>query len=170
MKRHAILLVLLLLYTLLLVCFGAESEIKVVDPKSRNEQNNTLTSKETLVVKPSGSKPVSVEDKKKNVHGTDNLSKDPDSKEVPKVGTGKDDSIKKPHVKDGNKKEGTDDGSGSKMVPNGLTTEGNSVATKPTKKESVRGEECDSSSTCKDEINKLVACLRVPGDGIALIL
>ena len=38
---------------------------------------------------------------------------------------------------------------------------------KPTvKKEGSHGEECDASNSCKDEKNDLVACLRVPGNGM----
>lgn len=43
----------------------------------------------------------------------------------------------------------------------------------PLKKENTRGEDCDTSNKCTDEENKLVACLRVPGNespGLSLLI
>lgn len=76
-----------------------------------------------------------------NNHSRNNSGSQQESREVVKVPkTFKDDSGKELQVKDGEKKE-------------------------PLIKENNQGEECDSSKMCVVE-NKLVACLRVPGNGI----
>lgn len=76
-----------------------------------------------------------------NTQSRSNSGSQQESTEVDKVPkTFKDDTGKELQVKDGEKKE-------------------------PLMKESNQGEECDSSKKCVVE-KKLVACLRVPGNGI----
>lgn len=60
----------------------------------------------------------------------------------------------------GDNKEGLSEGSESKEE----TKEVPEV-----RKEGSRGEECDVSSSCKAEKNALIACLRVPGNGMSCV-
>ncbi|PIA34631.1 hypothetical protein AQUCO_03700135v1 [Aquilegia coerulea] len=175
MENHGTILTLLVLSTLVLVCFGAELKTQTVDPASRNEPNNTSTSDASLIKKPNEPK-VSVDDQIKksdqiesegetnNVPDTNTANKGLNSEDVPKEGSGKGALSEKPHVQDGNEKEKAGDGLEPKTVPKEVTTGGNSDPLKPPKKDSARGEECGSSSKCTDEKHKLIACLRVPGN------
>lgn len=97
-----------------------------------------------------------VDDSKQGDQNTNLDKKDPSKqlghKEAEKVQT-KENETKT--VKGGDKKENADKGSGSKDKDSVLPS---------TSKENVRGEECDSSNKCTDDVNALIACLRVPGN------
>lgn len=82
--------------------------------------------------------------------------------------TGKGSLSNESQTKNGDKKkEKPHDGSVQLSKEGG--NEGVLESSKPGK-ESLQGEECDASNQCVDDVNKLVACLRVPGDGTCFIL
>lgn len=53
----------------------------------------------------------------------------------------------------------------SKDVSRKVRNQGDVVSSTSGRNEGSRGEECDISNRCTDEEHKLIACLRVPGDG-----
>lgn len=58
------------------------------------------------------------------------------------------------------------DSSVPKEVSKSSGKDGDIVSSASKKKDGSSGEDCDSSNKCTDEGNKLVACLRVPGNGM----
>jgi hypothetical protein len=66
---------------------------------------------------------------------------------------------------DHNKKKGLSGGEESKDFPE----EKNDERDTQSRKEGPHVEECDPSNKCTDEENKLVACLRVPGNGMHFV-
>lgn len=60
------------------------------------------------------------------------------------------------------------DNSVAKEVSKSSGKDGDTVASGSKRKDGISGEDCDSSNKCTDEGNKLVACLRVPGNGMHL--
>lgn len=148
MKLNLILLLTFFLALLVVYCSSDDLKVKG-NGNSGVEPRSPLTSKNTSSSSENSSKTVpvikdedQVEGSKKstqNNHSRNNSGSQQESREVVKVPkTFKDDSGKELQVKDGEKKE-------------------------PLIKENNQGEECDSSKMCVVE-NKLVACLRVPGN------
>lgn len=78
-------------------------------------------------------------------------------KEVPKGGSGDESKAKK--------ENDHDDSTGPKDVPKEPVKKENEVTAKPVREEVSRGEECDLLNRCTASNQKLVACLRVPGNG-----
>lgn len=92
-------------------------------------------------------------------------SKDLDSKQNHKVEEDKKSEDKKSGLDGKNKiSHSMNEGLGSKVVPGEDTKDGESDLSK--RKENPQLEECDVSNSCVDEKKKLVACLRVPGNGM----
>ncbi|KAJ8616300.1 hypothetical protein MRB53_035672 [Persea americana] len=101
-------------------------------------------------------------DSKKN-----DSSKDLDSKQNHNVEEDKKSENKKSGLDGKNKKsDSMNEGLGSKAVPGEDTKDGESDLSKSLRKENPQLEECDVSNSCVDEKKKLVACLRVPGNGM----
>ncbi|KAL5719003.1 hypothetical protein ACHQM5_011844 [Ranunculus cassubicifolius] len=170
---RGVVLAVLVLYLIVLVCYAAEeSKVGDADPTKVNTETNTLP--KTSDDKQKTGENNNVVGTKKDVPSTD--TKVLETKVVPKVGSDKDkeklnDKPKdadrgsdKTVVKDGEGNKGKVGGSESKTLPKGGATKENVDPLKPPKKEGVRGEECGSSNNCVDDKNKLVACLRVPGN------
>ncbi|KAJ6695311.1 DENTIN SIALOPHOSPHOPROTEIN-LIKE ISOFORM X1 [Salix koriyanagi] len=75
---------------------------------------------------------------------------------------GKDNSSEEFQAKKGDHSKKEDSSSG--MESKDLSKENNDKRDTESRKEGPRVEECDQSNRCTDEENKLVACLRVPGN------
>ncbi|KAF6140871.1 hypothetical protein GIB67_042284 [Kingdonia uniflora] len=156
MKRY---LAVLVLSMVVVVSFGANLEVKSTDPDIGIGMKYSSPPNDSSILKSSES--VSVLDSTK-------IGKE--EKIESQEGVGKDVQIKESQEKKGgDKREGLIDESQPKKLPEERKKEGESVPVKPLMPESVPGEECDSSNKCTVE-NKLVACLRVPGNGIILHL
>ncbi|KAF8380077.1 hypothetical protein HHK36_027547 [Tetracentron sinense] len=184
MERNCVFLVIFALTLLFIDFSGAELKVGVtnlstgLDPKSSlpsNDKNSIPSDSKVSGSDSLGSVKVDKEKKDedqdveshgviKNDPGKDNSGKQFHSKEPPKVGTDKDGSSMESRVKGGDKNVKPSEGSESKVVHKEGSEEGGSVSSKPLRKESSHGEECDSSNRCTDENNKLTACLRVPGN------
>lgn len=96
-----------------------------------------------------------------------NSSGQSELREADNVQKGVDGSSEESKGKEGHdEKEKLRDGMRSKDGVKEEGNEGNVVSSTPLRNEGSRGEECDSSNMCTDEKNKLVACLRVPGNGM----
>lgn len=102
----------------------------------------------------------------------DKIKKDPESETVSKEGA---DKVKKD---DGIGEEGRNKGEKEKGKPvdNSVSKEGSkssgkgesTVSSTSKRNDGSSGEDCDSSNKCTDEAKRLVACLRVPGNGMHL--
>ncbi|KAJ6705434.1 DENTIN SIALOPHOSPHOPROTEIN-LIKE ISOFORM X1 [Salix purpurea] len=77
-------------------------------------------------------------------------------------GKDKDNSSEEFQAKKGDHSKKEDSSSG--MESKDLSKENNDKGDTESRKEGPRVEECDQSNRCTDEENKLVACLRVPGN------
>lgn len=172
METHFALLVGIVLLQLVLCCSGADVKVEEgakteVDPKVLSASKGSNSSDDKTVVSnivSSGNEVQEVKKDKDQVGG----SKDG-------VGNGKDKSssngemgLKESHtVPKGGK--GSNDGKNGKPS-GGLESKemhkevGNGENVKPVREEGARREECGLSNMCTVEENKLVACLRVPGD------
>ncbi|KAL6348829.1 hypothetical protein AAG906_033485 [Vitis piasezkii] len=163
--------------------YGADSEVKKLpnsglDPKKTVVSTHTNIPNETLSGSDSGLDSLKAEQAKKDedqvgvpkegVESTrEKISsiKQLDSKEADNEQTGKGSLSKELETEGGdNKKEKPGDGLKSKQASKEGGNEEVLESSKPGKKESLQGEECDPSNQCVDDINKLVACLRVPGN------
>ncbi|OVA01948.1 hypothetical protein BVC80_9079g90 [Macleaya cordata] len=161
-------------------CFGTESEVKTMDSTTKIDSKSLTSSNGSSVVEQTKSNSDTVgadhvmkgEDEDGGIQGANidsgksNSSMELGLKKNPEVLANTDDSSKELEMKKGEeKKQGNGEGSESKKVPKKGPTDGDDlVRSKPSRKETARGEECDSSNKCTDEKNKLIACLRVPGN------
>lgn len=108
--------------------------------------------------------------------GKENSSKQVESKEAGKdaganvrSSGSKDD--KKGEIKDSGDHASEKKGDKKVKTSGGLGSEsGHEVTLSSGRKDGIRGEECDSSYSCNIEEESLVACLRVPGNGMSFTL
>lgn len=100
-----------------------------------------------------------------------NLGMQTEAKEAQNLQQGKGGSDEEPKPKDVyDKKENNEgDSTGPKDVPKEPVKKENELTYKPVRKEVSRGEECDLSNRCTANDHKLIACLRVPGDGMCYL-
>lgn len=104
----------------------------------------------------------------------DKIKKDPESKTVSEEGANKvkkDGGLSEEGRNKGEKEKGKPvDNSVSKEASksSGKGESESTVSSASKRKDGSSGEDCDSSNKCTDEGNKLVACLRVPGNGMHL--
>ena len=147
-----------------------------LDPKKTDVSTDNNTPNETLSSSESGSDSKAGQVKKDEAQVGESKDGVESTREKKKNSieqtdsTGKGSLTTEPETKDGdNKKEKPGDGLKSKQASK---EGGNEGVLEPSKhgKENLQGEECDSSNQCVDDVNKLVACLRVPGNGICFIL
>ncbi|XP_034895117.1 uncharacterized protein [Populus alba] len=101
------------------------------------------------------------DDVNKNKMGSQSGSKDNDNAKE-----GKDNSSEESQAKKGDHSKKEDSGSG--VESKDLSKQKNDKGDTQSRKEGPRVEECDQSNKCTDEENKLVACLRVPGNVLFL--
>ncbi|KAI7990073.1 hypothetical protein LOK49_LG13G01023 [Camellia lanceoleosa] len=157
------LLLLRLSWTLILiVCATTDLEVKATANTGLDPKN-----------------PLTLNNNNKSDEKTGRLETDVDYKKVDQVKNDKDqvggskEVIQNNELNDQNSIEKKQDGSkedqSEKKGEDGSVVEGDKrEKSGPTKevpvKERSRGEECDVSKSCKDDKNKLVACLRVPGN------
>ncbi|CAK7335709.1 unnamed protein product [Dovyalis caffra] len=104
---------------------------------------------------------------KSKVNIADDLNKNKmdgqsESKDSDNVKKGKDNSSEEFQAKEGDHDKKEDSSGG--VESNDLPKEKNGKGDTQSRKEGPRVEECDPSNMCMDEENKLVACLRVPGN------
>lgn len=97
------------------------------------------------------------DDVNKNKMDSQSGSKDNDNAKE-----GKDNSSEESQAKKGDHSKKEDSGSG--VESKDLSKQKNDKGDTQSRKEGPRVEECDQSNKCTDEENKLVACLRVPGN------
>ncbi|KAJ7945037.1 dentin sialophosphoprotein-like isoform X2 [Quillaja saponaria] len=170
----------LLVFAVLLILHFSSADLKVDSSTSNGlKQNLPLNKTDGSNERISGSNfPLNATEKKKegdqadglkevvgNVIDKNNSSRQSGSKESLNVPKGKRSSIDGMKGKIGDDKgklsETTEE---SKKVPVVESKEGDTVSSAHERKKGSWSEECDSSSKCTDEKNKLVACLRVPGN------
>eukprot|EP00262_Sarcandra_glabra_P007526 TRINITY_DN20394_c0_g1_i1.p1 TRINITY_DN20394_c0_g1~~TRINITY_DN20394_c0_g1_i1.p1 ORF type:complete len:383 (+),score=76.39 TRINITY_DN20394_c0_g1_i1:180-1328(+) len=181
MDRNVFFLVVaFVLYALVVHCYGTEVEGNKMDPKLVvDSKNPLLTSKDqnnsaekSNVQKNSAEKSnvrdVNQEKNRKDLSGGEKTVKNEselESKEIPKVEKVKNESGKVSTADDGKEKRNSSNG-GSDSTVKGKegVEEPESRSSKQSRKEKIHVEECDSAHSCKDEKNKLIACLRVPGN------
>ncbi|KAJ6933742.1 hypothetical protein NC651_008979 [Populus alba x Populus x berolinensis] len=101
------------------------------------------------------------DDVNKNKMDSQSGSKDNDNAKE-----GKDNSSEESQAKKGDHSKKEDSSSG--VESKDLSKEKNDKGDTQSRKEGPRVEECDQSNKCTDEENKLVACLRVPGNVLFL--
>jgi hypothetical protein len=89
------------------------------------------------------------------------------SKDNDNAKEGKHNSSEESQAKKGDHSKKEDSSSG--VESEDLSKEKNDKGDTQSRKEGPRVEECDQSNKCTDEENKLVACLRVPGNGKYLV-
>ncbi|CAK9324825.1 unnamed protein product [Citrullus colocynthis] len=171
-------------FLVLLICYSTRVDSKVEDSANNGLDSKTV-SKANDASKDTGSNKdlnsVSAGKEKKYEHQVsvskggvtsngDKIKKDPQSKTVSEEGANKvkkDGGLSEEGRNKGEKEKGKPvDNTVSKEASksSGKGESESTVSSASKRKDGPSGEDCDSSNKCTDEGNKLVACLRVPGN------
>lgn len=141
---------------------GNVSDANLGKRTSRIDSSKVEQGKKDEVQNEGGLEEKGEKDSKKN-----DSSKDLDSKQNHEVEKDEKSKDNDSEMDGENEKRGsTNEGLSSKVVPKEDTKDRESGLSKPLRKEIPWLEECDASNSCVDDKNKLVACLRVPGNGM----
>ncbi|RZC84838.1 hypothetical protein C5167_047623 [Papaver somniferum] len=176
-QKSSFLVLCWVLFVFVGACFGVDLDVKATNQSTVVDMKGSVTLNDSSIV----TTPVVVADKEvksdvqdkvvnqKVVKDDDpaksNLSKEVDSKKDPVevLATNTNDSSKE--VGEKKKKDEKEQGDVEKSdAEKGIKKEHKDGDSKPTRKDTARGEECDPSNMCKDEKSGLIACLRVPGN------
>ncbi|KAL5989297.1 hypothetical protein ACLOJK_010187 [Asimina triloba] len=175
MDRNGVFVTVFLLHLLIVDCYAVEKDINsnkdsgsVVDPKIGNQSGEKLskTGSNSDTVKAEEGKETGLSSGASEGRTEKGSAKQHDLAKLSSDGNGtggkEEGGMSKNSGVDGGKEKGrATEGLGSNDAKDGSSKGGDS---KSSRKENSRPEECDASFSCKDDKNKLVACLQVPGN------